>query len=308
MSKKKILVLGDADTVSFYRGFGPLLQHSDLVEVKSPRNPGGIDWADLVGVDAVMLSRPGTENQIRLCEMVKAIPDGPKLWIDFDDAPFSLPVGNPAFVEYQRSAGLFHKALDYADIITVSTNGVRDDLVQNGNLVSSCAPIHVIPNRCAFEAADLHSQRPIGAWRGSATHSRDLDAYYQEIVAHCKDHKIQQFYFFGPPHDILMNALLEADIEVLVESPREIHLYMKRMKEIAPQFLYIPLAKNPFNDAKSCIAAYEGLAAGALPVVFGEPDEFNWIKPEDTFADVVYTAQNNHDVTVQAIRKLLLSI
>jgi hypothetical protein len=263
----KILVISDVDVVSFYRAHGRMLAEGHQVLV--PRVEGQIDWFDIMRADAILIPRACTVEQAQACRLVKAC--GKHLILDYDDALFALPLSNPVFLEYARTHDNVHICVSYADEIHFSTTGCRTNFDYPKGLIKK--------NRAAFVTGKetWNSASTLAAWRGSSTHIRDVDAYVKDIVAHAKTNGITNFRFFGVIHDELAKQLEIAGIAIDASPPQSLHIYMEDLKESAPKFLYIPLVKSTFNDAKSDISALEGIAAGALPVVFGEPAEFSWV-------------------------------
>lgn len=268
----KILTLSDAGAVSFYRAHGPLLEHG--VQVIHPRVDQQLDWVDIMAADAVWMTRALLPEHVEICRQVKAI--GKPLVLDYDDAIFSVPVSNSNWEEHLKFPGPTLEACELADLILFSTKGVMSDFTSHGYKPQAC---RVVRNRAAWKTNRAHNtDSRLVAWRGSPTHGRDIDAYINEIVAYCKYLHIEEFRFFGYLHDALLNHLSQAGIKVTFEPQKSIHLYMKTLIELKPHSVVVPLVKGVFNDAKSDIAATEALAAGAIPIVFGEPNEFSWIK------------------------------
>lgn len=267
----KILALSDAGAVSFYRAHGPLLENK--IELLHPRVDGQIDWVDIMAVDAVWMTRALLAEHVEICRQVKAI--GKPLILDYDDAIFSVPVSNSNWEEHLKFPGPALEACELADLIIFSTRGVMSDFTSHGYSPQAC---RVVRNRAAWKINRIHNaDSRLVAWRGSPTHSRDIDKYINEIVGYCKGLNIEEFRFFGYLHDALLNHLSKAGIKVTFEPQKSVHAYMKALVDLKPHSVVIPLVKGVFNDAKSDIAATEALAAGALPVVFGNPNEFKWI-------------------------------
>jgi len=246
----KVLVLSDVDVVSFYRAHGRMLAEGHQVLV--PRVEEQIDWFDVMRADAVLIPRAVTAEQAQACRLVKAC-------------------GKHLILDYARTHDNVRICISYANEIHFSTDACRENFGYARGLVKK--------NRAAFVTGKetWNADSTLAAWRGSATHIRDVDAYAADIVAHALANGITRFRFFGTIHDELATRLEAAHISIDASPAQSLHIYMEDLKDSAPKFLYIPLAKCTFNDAKSDIAALEGIAAGALPVVFGAPAEFSWV-------------------------------
>ncbi len=268
----KILTLSDAGAVSFYRAHGPLLEYG--VEVRHPRVDRQIDWVDIMAADAVWITRALLPEHVEICQQVKAV--GKPLVLDYDDAIFSVPVSNSNWEEHLKFPAPTIEACKLADLVLFSTEGVKQDFLGHGCQPKAC---RVVRNRAGWKIRRVHNANSeLVAWRGSPTHSRDIDAYIPEVVEYCKSVQAEEFRFFGYLHDALLNALSKARIKVTFEPSKSVHAYMRGLIEAKPHSVVVPLVKGVFNDAKSDIAAMEALAAGATPVVFGDPNEFKWIK------------------------------
>lgn len=268
----KILTLSDAGAVSFYRAHGPLIENG--VRVLHPRVDQQIDWVDIMAADAVWMTRALLSEHVEICQQVKAV--GKPLILDYDDAIFSVPVSNSSWEEHLKFPGSTIEACKLADLVLFSTEGVKQDFLGHGCEPKAC---RVVRNRAGWKISRVHNaDSKLVAWRGSPTHSRDIDAYIPEVVKYCKSVQAEEFRFFGYLHDALLGQLSKAGIKVTFEPSKSVHAYMRTLIDLKPHSVVIPLVKGAFNDAKSDIAATEALAAGALPVVFGDPNEFSWIK------------------------------
>ncbi len=266
----KILVLSDSGAISFYRGHGAVMAAG--FEVLHPRNPEHIDWIDIMPADAILMTRALLPEHVEICRQVKAV--GKPLILDYDDAIFSVPVSNPCWEEHLKFPDQAREACELADLVLFSTEGVKKDFLMHG---AKPKDSRVVRNRAAWGLNPTHnSTSTTVAWRGSPTHNRDIDLYINEIVEYCKTLNITEFRFFGYLHDALLTHLTRSGIKATFEPQKTVHAYMNALKELAPYAIVIPLVKGHFNNAKSDIAATEALAAGAMPIVFGNHTEFFW--------------------------------
>ncbi len=288
----KVLVLSDAGAVSFYRAHGPLIENK--VDILHPRIDGQLDWVDILAADAVWMTRAIIPEHVDICRQVKAV--GKRLVLDYDDALFSVPVCNPNWQEHLKFPEPTKEACALADIVLFSTEGVREDFLRHVTTKNHL----VVRNRAGWEISQVHnSNSRTAVWRGSPTHSRDIDQHITEIVEYCKKVGIVEFRFFGCLHDALLVHLSKAGIKVTFEPPMPIHAYMANLIKLKPHSMVIPLSKRPFNDAKSDISATEALAAGAFPAVFGDPDEFKWVGDQDSDYGLIARTAMRRDHTAR---------
>lgn len=109
-------------------------------------------------------------------------------------------------------------------------------------------------------------------WRGTATHSRDLMQYREQILKVSKENPELLWAFLGPDPWFITEEIPSA-----IRFPEARALgYWEAIGSIRPSIMMVPLADTSFNRSKSNIAAMEGAFCGAASLV---PDWEEWQLP-----------------------------
>jgi hypothetical protein len=126
------------DATSFYRGLGPLaeLERSGEVEVVITQT---FDWPAMIRVNGVFLQRPYKKVHVDIIRLAKSC--GQKVWIDYDDDLFTVPMDNPSYFNYSRPEikEAVKACIQLADKVTVSTKALlrlRQDAVLIPNSIN----------------------------------------------------------------------------------------------------------------------------------------------------------------------------
>lgn len=255
------------DACSFYRGVGPW---SHLVK----NRPHDFDvtygtdfcWGDIRSADILFLLRPTLPTALPLIACAKDW--GTKVWVDWDDDPFSVPLDNPSHELFARpsTVNTIQSAMESADLLTVSTQFLKERL---GNKNQNIA---VVPNafdedlmRWTNPARGIASPDQYVLWRGSRTHDRDLDSVSTELVEIANEFSDWTFIFFGcDPMSYRISEKMPKVIRLKSEG-RTVD-YFKIISAMRPRIMIAPLADTVFNRSKSCIASLEASFAGAACV------------------------------------------
>jgi hypothetical protein len=251
------------DSVSFYRGWGPL---SRLMQQFPARYHveycTGVNWCELYPSDIIFLQRPSTPNYLQIIKMAKL--HGKKVWIDYDDDLLNIPHGNPCYqaVDKAQTETCVLQSVKLADAVSVSTEAIAE-----GFGIKEKA--YVIPNAYDTELFwySREIQPPVTKtilWRGSATHDHDLMQYTEEMVEAGKKFPDYKWIFMGNPFWATIKRFEEEKIDHAIVKMQDPVYYFKAIWEMHPAFQIVPLADNKFNRAKSNIAWIEGTHAGAL--------------------------------------------
>jgi len=188
-----------------------------------------------------------------------------RVWVDYDDDLFTVPVGNPAFKIYgepevQQNV---RKCMAMADLVTVSTEKLRGIAYQynpNTHVIRNAYNEFIFGRR----PEPMKDRRKLVVWRGSATHDADLAYLMPEITSLVERFKDWTFCFIGEPFWQLKRILPEKQA-LFVKSVDQME-YWEMLGQIQPAVMMVPLEPNAFNESKSCIAHIEGSYGGAVTV------------------------------------------
>jgi hypothetical protein len=296
--------LGDA--CSFYRAAGVFrhlkaegwqIDFADLsTEATDPL--GTIPWQRLASYDCVFVQRPKSNYELGIYRHCSEM--GIKLWVDYDDDFFNVPMGNPTYELYSSPGlqGVVDTLVRHADIVTVTTEALRDQL--SGRRVE---PIHVIPN--AFDDYTFGQKpktptqfRAMWLWRGSHSHHPDLKEALPEFVRAQKEtlgEGRHEFVFIGSSYWPVLEALdwknKQQNNGVHLVDPALPYSFVRGLasscKDGWGRFGVVPLVDSGFNRCKSNIAWFEFTYANSVVIAPGFLPE--WIKP----GIVNYTKEQN---------------
>lgn len=264
----KVLVLNGSpnDAPSFYRTY-PFFKMRDVEPIQSLK----VDWHTILPVDIVYVPRPYTINMVSVVNYAKLCKK--PTWLDFDDSHFDIEPHNPAYTKLASPEALecTKKCIDMADIVTVSTEGVRASILEQ----CPTANIVVIPNAVDDTLFDLspkqHERNKIVLWRGGPSHQADLDCYKDIIL---------QLIKFDPSYKWVFMGSKPTWIDEIPEDRRAIYPYTDIMQyfqdlmDLKPELMIVPLEDNQFNRCKSAISLFEGALSGASVLATNLP-EFN---------------------------------
>lgn len=257
-----------ANAVSFYRTYGPLNRLSRLLGFTMLPWDGRAVW-DIVGqCDLIWIARPD-ERHVELVNLAKMM--GIPVVCDLDDNLLAVPPTNPLFAIYQspiRREGIGH-CLRNADAVIVSTPALAKQIE-----VCGCEPV-VIPNAYddgmfpyALKMRPTVSKTVV--WRGTHTHSGDVIPVRSQILQVMSEHPEWQFVSMG---DCPFMELPKNGVHL---PPMPLLEYHRKLYELAPAFVIVPLEESPFNAAKSSCAWLEATHAQSVCIA---PRWDEWTKP-----------------------------
>lgn len=245
--------------VSYYRGVGPLsalckqYQHVQYTLCNPYQD---YQWCDIVDYDILFVIRPETQQQINLIRLAKELDI--KVWIDFDDLLWGIPPSHPLHFQYRdrKLQSAISQAMHLADKISFSTQYLYKDAMEHYKLeFDKCTVLYN-----AIDTAQIPKHYTGGEkvlWRGGPTHEHDLISHKEQLIALSQKHTV---VFYGhAPYQVIKDL---PNHEVITFSG--LMQYFRHLKEENYAFMYVPLEDNPFNRAKSSIAALEALLAGTL--------------------------------------------
>lgn len=264
MIKIKSIIAYPYGACSFYRSMGVLPHTGFDVELLN-----NVSFEFLTGGNILYVERPDKTNFIQSIRMAKEM--HLKVWIDFDDNLFCLPIDNPCESHYNNlnTQKIMVEAIKSADVVTVATEEIKKELSKfNDNIIV----IENAFNNINFRLKKNFSENNIVLWRGSSTHENDVLTYVDEINGCMKKHKDWEFKFIGKlPFSLMRNFCKK-------EQLKEMYIidYFKYIKDLNASIQIVPLVFNKFNLAKSNIAWIEATYAGSVCLA---PDMPEWRKP-----------------------------
>lgn len=252
------------DATSFYRAMGPIgyMRHltSEFEFVGLPTN-FNVTWSTLQQADVFYCQRPFSESHKSLCEM--ALENGLKLWIDYDDDIFNIPIHNHvrAIYEKKNARKWAQECLEMADFVTVSTEGLY-------NLLGKNKKVYVVPNAInekIFKLEEKKEQSKIIMWRGSKTHEIDMEEVHDDLVYLASKNKKWRFVFIGE-HSWRTVDRLRGFKNVTFFEAKDVIQYHRALKKLNPDINIAPLQDIVFNHSKSMCSYLEANYAGAVTV------------------------------------------
>lgn len=254
------------DGTSFYRAYGPLSalqrKHNDIHLTNAKHHD--ISWDFLRQFDVLFMQRPASRYHFDFAELAKRY--GIPVWLDWDDHYLAIPEDNPRkklYTEYHVDQ--VREVAKIADAITVSTEPLSEVFSQfNEN-------VFVIPNAHDFDLLSDNDMRVFSGtskvilWRGSDTHQGDFDHFKEPLIELMNETTDYVWAFFGHCPKWAIDVLPSNRIRLygydgVVE-------YIRRMAEVNPRLVYIPLVDNEFNRARSNIGWIEATYAGAVTLM-----------------------------------------
>lgn len=270
------------DGTSFYRSFGVFPNMSKKIgrQIDITAFQGGMTWAQAADFDVLFLQRPVSEGIFKLAEYVKGL--GVKVWVDHDDNLFDLPTESRVFFDYDdKVRRRMHEILKLADVITVSTDGMRQVMKAFG--LDSIVVRNALNNEWHPPVKEHNARSRVVAWRGSETHVADL-IYFNDPIEEAVLKSTDVYHFFGYAPWVLCHNVPyyaegiygEPTARVRLHKPEDIRIYHDNLKKYKPRLMHVPLISNSLNAAKSNIAWIEATYAGAVCIA---PDWPEWRMP-----------------------------
>ncbi len=247
------------DGTSFYRGAGPFSQ----LEVEGWQIDFAgdcIDWPLMMKYDVLFVQRPQENVHLQSIYMAKRL--GLKVWTDFDDNLFEVPMSNPGYGFYNKpgTQEIVRSCIELSDVVSVSTPALQAAFKRHTKQTS----FQVIRNAWDFKHFPMKKRQPEKTilWRGSSTHQEDLLSQADEFVKIHHNFPEYKWVFFGSyPYQILER--MDAKRVQLLNFTGTLE-YFAVLEKINPEVVLVPLKDSEFNRAKSNIAWIEATWAGAV--------------------------------------------
>jgi hypothetical protein len=271
----RILVATDrqfAPSVRWYRTQGPLAHFNSeefTVTVRAAQDLlQGEEWA-WGFFDVVLVEKYWTPEGTAVIGIAKAY--GLKVWLDTDDNKQEIPQYNDASDTWanpkKREAEI--QVLGMADLLTVSTEALKKTY---GGANKNIVVIRNAWNDYLLPMTKVTPQtKPAKmAWRGSAKHDGDLEEVRRPFLS-AFNNQLLQWALFGARPPAWMDWKKEQYL-----SFQPLYAWWQVLQGQAPDWMFVPLKKNNFNDCKSDCAALEQnvLAGGGVIAPMSMP-EFN---------------------------------
>lgn len=239
-----LVTASTTDGCAVYRSVGPF-HHLPFAHTKYHGQGGYALWHAILQHPVLFIQRPWALSHMDMLHAAKAL--NRRIIIDWDDDLTNLPEWNPNALAYTQQYVKELAAL--ADLVFVSTPHLRSTIPHHN--------IHVIPNALdpTFRNLPRFAKRePIVVWRGSKTHSKDLEAGKTRLTQLSRKYKV---VFIGdkPSSFTIPNS------EYIPH--QDYAQYMVMLNYMRPAIFFASLADHPFNYSKSDVAAQEAYAVGA---------------------------------------------
>lgn len=255
--------------VSFYRELGPWSYIAKIDPALQLITQNNAMWDGLVSTDWVMANGCYIEEQYNGLAEAKHL--GTKVWVDYDDAVGFVDWHSPRAHRFPREQcqKWSEKCIEIADVVTVSTPDVA--------AVMSKKAI-VIPNAWDHRMHKMASGPSLNKtvlWRGSDTHSADLayfDSALERLAIEYRDWKFVYIGNINAPRFQVRHNL--SNVKLIPSLP--LIQYFRKMHEINPSVVIVPMIDTTFNRCRSNIAWIEATSIGAKCVA---PDWPAWSAP-----------------------------
>lgn len=295
------IIAYDADptsTVAFYRSSGPLgLLRRQMKDLRYQFSSTAT-WAMFKEADVAYFQRPCTEDHVKIIDLIKKM--RLPLIVDYDDLLTDVPSYNPAFHSFMKPSvrESVMLSLKAADVVTVSTPHLKSCWTKFADR------IEIVPNAWddSLYFTDKISKPPNKnlriAWRGSATHSADLDIMAEGCLTIAQAMPDIHWFFLGD-EPWFARRLPPSNCHVFCkDKPVSVVEFPSLLRELNIDIAVNPLADNDFNRSKSSNAWMEWSYAGAIVVAPQFPE---WIRPgvinypKDGFTNTLWHTIENID-------------
>lgn len=253
--KIKILVIDDAvlDGVGWWRNSEPFAalekMYGQYLDIE--HGAENVDFRKVKMADIVVRFRPNSAKSLEFLQVCKEV--GAKIILDIDDNLWKIPLGHPIFLDSLGWGETLNQIYGLADVVWTSTDELK---YQIGDL-NKC---QTMPNAIAPYDMPEHPAKWTGSamWRGNDKQVGDL--YRPEVVEWFRRNADKYEWTFAGyvPDYPFVNVRFQKRLQPLA--------YFLSLKSSRFNLMWKPLAENPFNDAKSNIAALEAAMAGGVCV------------------------------------------
>lgn len=296
-----------SDSTSWYRGLGVFGELKRSLEMSERHKlevfeSSSISWCELSGTDIVLFQRPFLESHKDVIKIIRA--SNKPVVVDYDDLLTDIPTDNNFHrkykdIDYKKN---FSEILNMADGVILSTDYMYERLKKTRVLEHD--RVKVVTNALnnytiSYENKFSEFNKTI-MWRGSSTHTVDFVGYENIIKKIIQDNTDFTFIFYGYCPEAFKKM---TNVSALPSQDNMI--YFKRIKDLSPSMVFVPLADRPFNRSKSNIAKIEATYAGAVTLsvdynewVWSGNKDYHFYKPEEFYkkmTDLIFKIRNKDE-------------
>lgn len=213
--------------------------------------------------DILFMHRPISDAETSLLWTANRL--GVKTWIDIDDLLWDIPLTNPALIMHgpKERENLMTSFLN-ADVITCSTPYLAERIEKDFGRRAIAIPNAWNERTGKPTAFNAKPEKKAVLYRGSNTHDGDLFTHRAAF----REYENIEFnfmgslpWYFAKEYGGMLRTIRHEGWTNSFQS------YLERLRFINPSFAVVPLENNPFNQAKSNIAAIEAtMYAGAVTI------------------------------------------
>lgn len=274
-TKPTIIVFADSDhsACSFWRAIGPFneLERQGLINVI--RGTYNESWTTLRRADMAFFQRPMSKRCKEQIFMAKDV--GLKVWIDLDDYNV-IPEYHPVYNVYENEFDekLFFKYMILADIVTVSTDFLKQHYLQYAN------NIEIVQNAINdhWLSFKKHQQNNIIFLRGGDHHDHDIYHYKDALIGLVNKHGMKLIVCGSNP------IYLQQEIDNYVYAGNfNVHGYFAYILRFRPSIFALPFIDCDFNRGKSNIGFLEATLAGSASLT---PSYWGLEKYSSVYSDI----------------------
>jgi len=289
----------------------------DYIKPLSQVKGSGLKEHDIQWADVIIFQRPIATDEVEIIADVKSRYPGKLLVGEYDDNYDDVPIWNPGYTYIGAKRGQWSEALKYYDMVTVSTEPLKELIVDKHKYKG---PVKVIKNSMdlnLFESSEpnythkivgpdlseefkdivnfemtveqfnkITEDKIVVGWFGSRTHYGDIDLIENELLDVLKDNEDVVLLFVG---FLNWRTVLSVDYGRLFYNPGvwPVQKYLSFLKAVNIDVSLSPVAPNAFNRCKSFLKVLEAMAAGFIPVA-SEFDTYEHDMFEGFYADYTY--------------------
>ena len=270
------------DATSIYRAWGPLNRLRKTMNLHL-NEATDWKWHNMKNNDIVFLQRPFQPHHMEAAAGARHV--GLPLWVDFDDNLLRVPKSNPFKGMYTGCERVVIKCVEKADVVTVSTQPLLEELSQFSDKVL-LVPNAPDPDIWGEPDLSWKGRKNIVLWRGSETHAKDLFQWKDEFLESYESMRGNWKWAFLGWEPWMYTEHMDPN-DFMFEPFKDYFSFVSDMKKIRPKIMIFPLEKNPFNMAKSTNVCDDAQWSGALLVT---P---YWFCHEKNCTQEMETAVNN---------------
>jgi glycosyltransferase involved in cell wall biosynthesis len=256
---------------------------------------GPLNASELDGCKVAVVQRQVSEHNLRAIRRMKEI--GLKVVYDLDDNIWNLPDWNPGKETFDKMQDGFHMCAAEADIITVSTQGLKKACEKGFSDIKK--EIVIVPNSINFDLFYpknlVKDDTVLIGWQGSNTHSEDCKYAFDEVVKVLDEYPNTRIEICGAPaievYDEWENVIVDGKPmrrrkKMHRASKLAMHKqstfrrwvpvgeYPNRFSSWGWDIALAPLADHKFNWSKSAIKMLEA-AAIKIPCLASNIQPYN---------------------------------